>query len=145
MRKLGEIGNIKLADGAILKLKITIVDIKEGGFSPFGNISFNVKTLGGISTVNVPDKIIKAVVDKPIAPPSSEPPHDGWEIIDIVEQEEPELEETVESSKGKFRVKVVAEAVMAARNMNYKTVENEPIYWISWVWKISWKPVEEDE
>jgi len=51
----------------------------------------------------------------------------------------------VESSKGRFKIKVSAEAVMVARNTNYKTFENEPLYWVSWVWKISWKPVNEGE
>ena len=136
---LGEVGSIRLADGTILRLKIMIVDIKEGGFSPFGNISFNVKAVGGISTVRVPEEIRKLVIDKPIAPP--EPPRDGWEIIDIVEQDEAEVEEVVDSSRGKFKVRVAAEAIMVARNINYKTVDNEPLYQVSWVWKVSWKPV----
>lgn len=138
-----EVSKIKLADGSVLMLKITIINIKEGGFSPFGGISFNVKAMGGISTVTVPENVSKTVLDKPTAPP--ELPHDGWEIIDIVDLEEAELEEVTESSKGKFKVKVKAEPLMAARNMKYKTIDNEPLYWLSWVWKISWKPLNEGE
>ena len=40
-------GIIRLADGAVLKLKIAIVDIKEVGFSPFG----------GVSTREVPENL----------------------------------------------------------------------------------------
>jgi len=35
------VGSIKLSNGAVLRLRILIVDIKEMGFSPFGGISFN--------------------------------------------------------------------------------------------------------
>lgn len=134
-------GFIKLSDGTVLKLKILIVDIKEEGFSPFGGINFDVKTVGGVSTHSVPEELKKAVADKPLAPP--EPPMDGWELIDIVEQEPAVAEEVVDTSKGKYRVRVVAEAVMASRNMKYKSRHSEPVYWVSWVLKISWKPIVE--
>ena len=131
-------GLIKLADGTVIKLLIAIIDIKESGFSPFGGINFDVKVMGGISTQSVPEEIKTSIRNKPLAPP--EPPKDGWEIIDIVEQKPPVTEEVVESSKGKFKVRIEAEAVMAARNMKYKSRSDEPIYWISWIYKTSWKP-----
>jgi len=28
--------------------------------------------------------------------------------------------------------------------MKYRSRLNEPIYWVSWVWKISWRPVKEE-
>jgi hypothetical protein len=43
------VGSIRLSDGAVLRLKILIVDIKEMGFSPFGGTSFNVNVTGGVS------------------------------------------------------------------------------------------------
>lgn len=131
-------GYITLSDGTKLKLRILIVDVREVGFSPFGGVNFDVKTIGGISTVSVPDELKKIVAGKPLAPP--EPPMNGWELIDIKDQKPAEAEVVVDSSKGRFRVKVVAEAVMVSRNMEYRTVHNEPIYWVSWVLKISWKP-----
>jgi len=133
-------GFIKLADGAVLKLRILIVDIKETGFSPFGGINFDVKTVGGVSTHSIPEELKKMVADKPLAPP--ELPKDGWEIIKILEQEPAVAEEIVDSSKGRYRVRVVAEAVMASRNMKYRSKNKEPIYWVSWTLKISWSPVE---
>jgi len=99
-----------------------------------------VKAVGGVSVYRVPEELKKAVADKRIAPP--EPPQDGWEILEIKEQKPAVVEEIVDSSKGKFLVRVVGEAVMVARNMNYKTPHNEPVYWVSWVYKISWRPVE---
>jgi hypothetical protein len=51
------------------------------------------------------------------------------------------VEEVVVTSQGKFIVRVVAEAVMVARNMRYRSTLGEPVYWVSWVYKISWKPV----
>jgi len=133
------LGFITVSDGTVLKLKISIVDIKEMGFSPFGGINFDVKTMGGISTYIVPEDLKKAVADKPIAPP--EPPSDGWEILEVKEQKPAMMEEVVDTSKGKYVVRVVGDAVMVARNMKYRTPHNEPIYWVSWVWKISWKPI----
>jgi len=132
-------GYITLSDGAKLKLRILIIDVKEAGFSPFGGVYFDVKVVGGVSTLSVPDELKKAVADKPLAPP--EPPVDGWEIVDIMDQKPAEAEAVADSSKGRFNVRVVAEAVMASRNMKYRTIHNEPIYWVSWVLKISWKPV----
>lgn len=132
-------GYIKLSDGTVLKLRILIVDVKEVGFSPLGGINLDVKTVGGVSTQNVPEELKRKVAGKQLAPP--EPPREGWEMIDIVEQEPAIVEEIVDTSKGRYRVRVEAEAVMASRNMNYKTRHGEPPYWISWVLKISWKPV----
>jgi hypothetical protein len=137
-----ELGFITVSDGTVLKFKLSIIDIKEieGTFSPFGGVVFDVKAIGGVSTYKVPEELKKAVADKRIAPP--EPPQDGWEILEIREQKPAVVEEIVDSSKGKFVVRVVGEAVMVARNMNYKTPHNEPVYWVSWVYKISWRPVE---
>jgi hypothetical protein len=131
-------GTIKLSDGTILKLKILIVDVREAGFSPFGGVNFDVKVAGGISTEFVSDDVKKLVIDKPLAP--LEPPKEGWEVVDIVEQQPAEAQEVVQSSKGEFVVKVVAEGVMVARNTSYKTPFNEPVYWVSWVNKVFWKP-----
>lgn len=133
-------GFIKLSDGSMLKLKIFIVDIREAGFSPFGGIQLDVKTVGGVSTHSVPDELKKSMADKPLMPP--EPPIDGWELIDVEEQEPAIAEEIVDTSKGKFLVRVVAEAVMVSRNMRYRTIYNEPVYWVSWVVKTSWKPTQ---
>jgi hypothetical protein len=139
------LGFITVSDGTILKFKISIVDVREieGVFSPFGGVVFDVKAIGGVSAYKVPEELKKTVADKRIAP--LEPPQDGWEILEIKEQKPAVVEEAVESSKGKFVVRVVGEAVMVARNTNYKTPHNEPIYWVSWVYKISWRPVKSEK
>ena len=74
-----------------------------------------------------------------------EPPRDGWEMVDIIEQKPAETEEVVTLSQGKFVVKVTAEAIIVARNLGYRSTLGEPIYWVSWVYKISWKPLKESE
>jgi len=61
--------------------------------------------------------------------------------VDIVEFKPAVVEENFKSSKGEFMVRVVAEPVMVSRNMNYRSIHNEPIYSVSWVAKISWRPV----
>jgi hypothetical protein len=134
------IGRVKLADNTVIRLKILIIDAKESGFSPFGNINFDVKVIGGITVESLPENLRKIVADKPLAP--SELPKDGWEIIDIVEQEPAIAEVIVNTSKGKFRIKVVAEAVMASRNIMYRSSHDEPSYSLLWVNKISWKATE---
>jgi len=40
------VGSIKLSDGAVLRLRILIVDIKEMGFSPFGGVKLQRKRHG---------------------------------------------------------------------------------------------------
>jgi hypothetical protein len=132
------VGRVKLSDNSVLKLKILVVDVKEAGFSPFGGVQFDVKAVGGISTEFVPEEVKKLVIDKPLAPP--ELPIDGWEILDIVEQNPAIAKVITSSSKGEFDVKVVAEPVMASRNTLYKVPPGEPIYMLSWVLKVSWKP-----
>jgi hypothetical protein len=134
-----EDGIVKLSDGSIIKLRITIVDAREAGFSPFGGINILVKVTGGIAIKEVPEDIRKQLANKPL-PPGPEPPQDGWEIIDITEYTPAIAEELIETSKGPFAVMVKAEPVMASRNVNYKNEFNEPIYWLNWVYKISWKP-----
>jgi hypothetical protein len=132
------VGRIKLSDGAVLKLKILVVDVRESGFSPFGDVSFDVKVIGGVAVESVPEEVKKLAADKPLIPP--EPPKDGWELLDIVEQQPAEAWEVVQSSRGEFVVRVVAEAVMASRNTLYRSPFNEPVYWVSWIYKVSWKP-----
>jgi hypothetical protein len=132
------VGRIKLSDGTILKLKILIVDVRESGFSPFGGVNFDVKVIGGVAVESVPEEVKKLVANKPLIP--SELPTEGWELLGIVEQEPAEAWEVVKSSKGEFVVKVVAEAVMVARNTMYRTMHGEPLYSVSWVNKVMWSP-----
>jgi hypothetical protein len=136
-----EDGIVKLSDGSILKLKISIIDTREVGFSPFGGVDISVKVVGGIAAKEVPGDIQKLVSNKPSPPPGPELPRDGWEILDIKEYTPAIAEEQVQTSKGLFLVTVKAEPVMASRNANYRTEFNEPIYWLNWVYKISWKPL----
>ena len=118
------VGRIKLSDGAVLKLKILVVDVRESGFSPFGGVNFDAKIIGGIAVESVPEEVKKLVADRPLIP--LELPREGWEVV--------------QSSKGEFVVRIVAEAVMASRNTLYRSPFNEPVYWVSWVYKVSWKP-----
>jgi len=53
--------------------------------------------------------------------------------LDVVEQQPAEALQVAGTSKGDFVVRVVAEAVMAVRNVLYKTPFNEPLYSLSWV------------
>jgi len=131
------IGRIKLSDGTILNLKICIIDVKEVGYSPFEGINFDVKTIGGVAVEYIMEEVKRSVADKPLIP--FEPPREGWESLEIVEQQPAIAEVEVQTSRGVFVVKVVAEAVMAARNLQYRNTYNEPIYWISWVYKTSWR------
>jgi hypothetical protein len=131
------IGRIKLSDSTILNLKICIIDVKEVGYSPFEGINFDVKTIGGVAVEYITDEVKRSVADKPLMP--FEPPREGWESLEIVEQQPAIAEVEVQVSRGVFVVKVVAEAVMAARNLQYRNTYNEPIYWISWVYKTSWR------
>lgn len=139
-------GIVKLTDGSVLKLKITTVDAREAGFSPYGGINILVRPVGGVAVKEIPEALKEKVKDKPIVL-GPELPKDGWEIIDI-DSSEPAVDELeINTSKGPFQVKVVAEPVMAARNLNYKVAPelNEPLYNLSWVFKISWKPIKKGE
>jgi hypothetical protein len=62
---------VRLSDGAVLKLKILIVDVKEAGFSPFGGVSFDVKVVGGVAVESLPDSVRGLVDGKPFAPPET--------------------------------------------------------------------------
>jgi hypothetical protein len=62
---------VRLSDGAVLKLKILIVDVKEAGFSPFGGVSFDVKVVGGVAVESLPDSVRELIGDKPFAPPET--------------------------------------------------------------------------
>lgn len=137
-------GIITLVDGAKLRLKVFIIDAREAGFSPYEGVNIVVKPVTGLKVEYIPDNLKKQVADKPPAPP--ELPQDGWEIVDIESFEPAVSEEDVNTSKGIFRVTVEAEPVMVARNINYKVAPelNEPLYNVSWVYKVSWKPKRDD-
>jgi hypothetical protein len=135
-------GVVKLSDGTILKLKIALIEARDIGFSPFGGVNIIVKPMGGIAVQEVPETIIKGMSGKPLAPVGPEPPKDGWKIVEITEYEPAQVEEEVKTSKGPFIVRVQAEPVMASANYSYRTETNEPLYWLNWVFKVSWKPAE---
>jgi len=131
------VGRIKLSDGTVLSLKICVIDVKEVGYSPFGGVDFDVKAVGGVAVEHVAEEVKRLVADKPLMPP--EPPREGWEPLEIAEQQPAAAEVEVQVSRGVFVVRVDAEAVMAARNLQYRSVHGEPIYWISWTYKAYWR------
>jgi len=139
---LGGVARVELADGAVLLLKVMVVHVKEAGFSPFGGVSFDVKAVADVTVESLPDGLKEKVRDRPVYYPWQEPPRDGWEVIDIKGQEPAVIETTVNTSRGIFSVRVVAEVVMVARNLNYRSLTGEPVYAASWVYKISWRPAE---
>ena len=100
------VGNIKLSDGAHLRLRILIVDVKEIGFSPFGGVNFYANVTGGVYVESIPDSLKSS--SKPLFP-GLKLARDGWELLDIVEQMPAEALEVVQSSRGEFEVRVVAE------------------------------------
>ena len=135
-------GEVNLADGTKLKLKMAIFDIREAGFSPYGGVNIAVKSACGITVESIPEELKIAVANKPVAPPNVE---DGWELIDIKSFESAIGEQNITTSKGKFRVRIEAEPIMAARNIKYRSLPgiNESLYSLRWVLKITWKPIKE--
>jgi len=77
-----KVGTVTLSDGTILWLRVAVVDVRAAGFSPFAGVAFDVKAVGGVGIVKVPDDLKEKAKDKPLMPP--EPPKEGWETIDIV-------------------------------------------------------------
>ncbi len=55
------VGNIKPFDGALLRLRILIVDVKEIGFSPFGGVNFYANATGGVYVEFIPDSLRELV------------------------------------------------------------------------------------
>jgi len=137
---LSKPGIVALADGSKLILRVVIVGVKYVGFSPFGGVNFAVKTAGGVASLYVPDELKNYVKDKPLSPPDK-PPEEGWELVDIQSQEPAVEEVEVEVNDKKYKIKVLGEASMVSRNMNYKTDVGEPLYWVHWGIKIQWKSV----
>lgn len=134
-------GSIKLADGSVLKLRAVVLSIKEAGFSPFGGVNLVVKPIAGVSAEYVPEELRRNVRNRPAIPPT--PPQEGWEMIEVMEYRSAVDEQEYDTSKGRFRVRVEVEPLMIARNMMFRAGEDldEPVYWVSWVYKISWSPI----
>jgi len=131
---------LELSDGTILLMDVMVIELKEAGFSPFGGVKFDVKAIADVIIDSLPEELKERVRDKPIYHPWQELPADGWELIDIRAQEPAVIETTVNTSKGLFSVRVVTEATMVARNLSYRDFKGQPIYYVFWVYKASWKP-----
>jgi hypothetical protein len=140
---LGGVARVELADGAVLLLKVMVVHVKEAGFSPFGGVNFDVRAVADVTVESLPEELKEKVRDRPVYYPWQEPPRDGWELVEIRGQEPAVIETTVNTSRGVFSVRVVAEVVMVARNLNYRTPAGEPIYAVSWAYRASWRPAEQ--
>jgi hypothetical protein len=133
----------KLEDGTTVVMKVILDSIKEMGFSPFGGVNFSVNITTQIVFVS-PEELKEKVKDRPVHYPGQQLPTEGWEIIDVTWQRPAVIETTVDTSRGAFNFKIVTEATMAARNMNYRIPAGDPIYQITWVYKYYWKPVKKD-
>jgi hypothetical protein len=133
----------KLEDGTTVVMKVILESIKENGFSPFGGINFSVNIMTQIAFMS-PEELKEKVKDRPVYYSGQQLPTDGWEIIDVTWQRPAVIETTVNTSRGVFSFKVVTEATMAARNMNYRTPAGDPLYQIAWVYKSYWKPAKKD-
>lgn len=136
------LGRIELEDGTVLLLRIAIAGVKYLGPSPFCGANFGVKVLGGVSVLSVPDAIKESLRDKPVLPPGSKIPGDGWELISIKSQDPAYEEVRVTVDNHVYLVSVEAEVTMVSRNLNYRNEFGEPIYWVSWVNKIRWRRAE---
>ncbi len=137
---LSKPGIVELADDSKLVLRVVIVGVKHAGFSPFSGVNFVVKTAGGVASLFVPDELKDSVKNKPLSPPDR-PPEDGWELVEIKKQEPATEEVEIEVSDKKYMIKVLGEASMVSRNMNYRTDIGEPLYWVHWGIKVQWKPL----
>jgi len=133
----------KLEDGTTVIMKAILDNIEETGFSPFGGVSFSAKITTQISFVP-PEELKEKVKDMPVHYSGQQLPTDGWEVVDIAWQRPAVIETTVNTSRGVFSLKIITEALMAARNMNYRTPAGDPLYQIAWVYKYYWKPAKND-
>jgi len=134
---------VELEDDTVAVVKITLTKIEESGFSPLGGIMFSGKFNADISSIS-PEKLKEKVKDRPVHYPEQQLPTDGWEIVDIKWQKPAVLGAIVNTSKGVFSFRVVAEATMVARNMNYRLPSGDPLYYVAWVYKPYWRPQEKD-
>ena len=131
-------GSVELVDGSALKVAVSIIDAREGGFSVFGGVNILVKHAGGIAITKIGAKASEMVKDKPLLQ-AGEQPTDGWQIVDIVKFTPASSDTKVETTKGAFLVILKAIPSMAAVNLNYKNELNEPAYVVNWSPIVSWK------
>jgi len=131
-------GSVELLDGSVLKVAVSIIDAREGGFSVFGGVNILVKHAGGIAITKIGTKASEMVKDKPLLQ-TSEQPTDGWQIVDIVKFTPASSDTKIETTKGAFLVTLKAIPSMAAVNLNYKNELNEPAYVVNWSPIVSWK------
>jgi len=135
------LGYVKLSDGTTIILRAAVVDIKPLQITPPFGVEFNVSVVGGVSAYPS-DSALNEVKDKQLIEPDKMP-SDGWTLIDIVEKQSA-YEEVVYllNGKEKYVIKAEIEPILAAKNTNYRTIQNEPLYFVRWVNKVSWKKCE---
>jgi hypothetical protein len=131
-------GSVELVDGSVLKVAVSIIDAREGGFSVFGGVNIIVKHAGGVAITKVGARASEIVKDKPLFH-AGEQLTDGWQTVDIVKFNPATSETKVETTKGAFMVTLKAIPSMAAVNLNYKNELNEPAYVVNWSPIVSWK------
>ena len=85
------------------------------------------------------DSALNEVKDKQMIEPDKMP-SDGWTLVDIVEKQSAYEEvEYLLNGKEKYVIRAETEPILAAKNINYRTIQNEPLYFVRWVNKVSWK------
>ncbi len=131
-------GSVELVDGSVMKVAVSIIDAREGGFSVFGGVNILVKHAGGIAITKIGAKASEMVKDKPLLQTGEQPTY-GWQIVDIVKFTLASSDTKVETTKGSFVVTLKAIPSMAAVNLNYKNELNEPAYVVNWSPIVSWK------
>lgn len=131
-------GVVRLADGTGLRLKLAVFDVRDAGFSPFGGVWFVVYPAVGLVVDEVPEQVRKAVEDKPIYQ-GRQPPQEGWELVEVVHRESALQRLEVEARGRRYEVWVEVEPLMAARNMAYRTLLDEPLYAVNHIAKVWWR------
>lgn len=129
-----EVGYLKLSDGAIIYIRVTITDLREGELKPTGP-DFGIGFQIGITVHETPEGLRERVRGKPL------PPADGshrrnldiWELVGITEKK-PAREECVQrASDGRsYRIAVEIEPTIVARTLEYRDHNGHPIYFIRW-------------
>ena len=129
-----KVGSIKLSDGSIIIVRVTVTDIVEKEVKPVGpdfGVSFQVSF-----TVKSPEELRQIVKSKPL------PPADGshisnlkiWDIVEIVEKSNAAEECLYKAKDGRmYKVSVEVEVTIVARTLEYRDASGNPIYYLRWV------------
>ncbi len=146
-KAISKFGVLKLKDGTVLHVRVSLYNILEVGYTPVGpEVAYGMHV--AVWVESSPEELRKKVADKPYGPMPSSLLSDKskWEVVEVESSEEAfeEVEFTSRFDGGRYRLRLEIHPYLVARTLEWRDDRGNPVYWIRWWTKLEVVPLRQE-